>query len=236
MNRVWLQFSDDESFGRATASHVGRTARNVLGQAPVFRLALSGGKSPLPFFRALTDPGLFPAKFWARTEIFFADERMVPPDHPDSNFGSVLKHLLRHVPVPAGNIHRMRGELSPEEAAREYADTIRRSVGNLHGDTPALDLVILGMGADGHTASLFPGYAPPAEHPLVAPVPPPTANPTIARLTLTQRTLGAAREVLVLVLGEDKHPALRAIATGSDLPAGRIDVRPQHWYLCPPFP
>jgi len=232
--RTWLQFSDEQSFGRAGASHVGRLARRTLAARPVFRLALSGGNSPLPLFRGLTDPTLFPAQLWLRTHVFFVDERMVAPDHPDSNFGSVTTHLLNRVPIPAVNIHRMRGELPPEQEAREYARQLVRHFGCGPAEIPTFDLIVLGMGADGHTASLFPGTELSPVHPLVAPVPPPRAKPHVARLTLTPQILNAAREILFMISGADKHSMLRAIRSGDrTLPASRIDVRPQSWYLYP---
>lgn len=231
--RTWLHFADEASFGRAAASHVGRLARRALGGGPVFRLALSGGRSPLPLFDGLADPGLFPAGLWARTHIFFADERMVPPDHPDSNYGAVAARLLRRVPVPEANVHPMRGDLPAERAADDYEKLMLAHFGCPPGQAPAFDLVVLGMGADGHTASLFPGAEPDPRR-LAASVPPPDASPRVARLTLTPRALNAAREILFLVLGADKHPALRRILAGDgSLPAARIDARPQSWYLCP---
>lgn len=233
MKGTCLQFEDEEDFGRAAASRVGEAARQVLRTRPTFLLALSGGKSPLPFFAALRDPDVFPTGFWARTHIFFADERMVPLDHPDSNFGSAARHLLNHVPVSGANVHPVPVHLPLETAATRYAQTLTENCGGLSGQIPILDLVVLGMGADGHTASLFPGAEPDPRR-LAAPVPPPDASPRVARLTLTPRVLNAAREVLFLVLGADKHPALRRILAGDgSLPAARIDARPQSWYLCP---
>lgn len=235
--RTWLQFAGEASFGRAAASHVGRLARRALADGPVFRLALSGGRSPQPLFDGLADPGLFPASLWARTHIFFADERMVPLDHPDSNFGSAARHLLNHVPVSGANVHPVPVHLPLETAATRYAQTLTENCGGLSGQIPILDLVVLGMGADGHTASLFPGARLPGNHPLVAPVPAPSAAPSVPRLTLTPAVLNSAREILFLILGADKHPALLAMGDGDDsLPAARIDVCPQSWYICPPIP
>lgn len=237
MKGTCLQFEDEEDFGRAAASRVGEAARQVLRTRPTFLLALSGGKSPLPFFAALRDPDVFPTGFWARTHIFFADERMVPLDHPDSNFGSAARHLLNHVPVSGANVHPVPVHLPPETAATRYAQTLTENCGGLSGQIPILDLVVLGMGADGHTASLFPGARLPGNHPLVAPVPAPSAAPSVPRLTLTPAVLNSAREILFLILGADKHPALLAMGDGDDsLPAARIDVCPQSWYICPPIP
>jgi len=234
MTGAWLEFPDQESYGRALASHAGRLARQALSRGPLFRLALSGGSSPLPFFRHLADPALFPAALWARTHVFFVDERMVPVAHPDSNFGSAQGRLFSRVPLPNGNIHRMRGELTPEAAATDYAKTLVEYFRLGPEETPAFDLIALGMGADGHTASLFPASALPPRHVLAAPVPPPQAFPQVARLTLTRRVLNAAREVIFHILGADKHPALRMIRAGDlSLPASRIHAQRQSWYVCP---
>ena len=111
MSASWLFFPDEKQFGQAAASHAGRLARAVLEKHSHFILALSGGRGPLPFFRHLADADLFAPEMWTRTHIFFVDERMVPPDHADSNFGSARRHLLDRVPVPEENIHRMPGEL-----------------------------------------------------------------------------------------------------------------------------
>jgi 6-phosphogluconolactonase len=237
MKGTCLQFEDEEDFGRAAASRVGEAARQALRTRPAFLLALSGGRSPLPFFAALRDPDLFPPVVWDRTQIFFADERVVPPDHPDSNYGSACRHLLDHVPIPMANVHPMPVHLPLETAAARYAQTLTVQSGCLPGQIPVLDLVVLGMGADGHTASLFPGADLPADHPLVAPVPQSPIAPRVPRLTLTSAVLNTAREILFLVLGADKHPALLAMDGGDDsLPASRIDVCPQSWYVCPPIP
>jgi 6-phosphogluconolactonase len=237
MHETCLQFEDERNFGRTAAAHLGRVARQVLETRPLFRLALSGGRSPLPLFEALRDPDLFPTNFWGRTHVFFADERMVPSDHPDSNFGLASRHLLDHVPIPAANVHPMPAHLPLEAAATRYAQTLTDCCGCLPGQTPVLDLVVLGMGADGHTASLFPDARLPEDHPLVAPVPTPSAMPHVPRLTLTPRVLNSAREIVFLILGADKHAALLAIDNGDDsLPAARVDVCPQSWYICPPLP
>jgi 6-phosphogluconolactonase len=126
--------------------------------------------------------------------VFFGDERAVPPDHPDSNYLMVHLALLSRVPVPAGNVHRMEAErLDREAAAREYERSL----------PPRLDVLLLGMGPDGHTASLFPGSAALDErHRLVVPVL--GAKPPAERLTITPPVIEAARKVAVIATGEDK--------------------------------
>lgn len=235
MTRLWLEFTDPDLLGRASAAHVGRIARRILDQAPVFRLALSGGSSPLGMFRHLTEPAIFPSELWSRTQVFFADERLVPPNHADSNFASASHHLLDRVPIPSRNIHRMPGELPPEDAALTYTRDLARSFGQ--NGVPVFDLIVLGMGADGHTASLFPGAElPGGRHLVVAPVSAPSMPPRLPRLTLTPAVLDAARRILFVILGADKHAALRAIRDmASDVPAAKVDARSQSWYICPPL-
>lgn len=233
MNASWLFFLDEEQFGRAAASHAGRLARAVLEKRPRFTLALSGGRGPLPFFRHLADAGLFAPEMWARTHIFFVDERMVPPDHAESNFGSARKHLLDRVPVPEENIHRMPGELPQVAAAAAYTETLDGFFGCR---PPVFDLLVLGMGADGHTASIFPVQSPLQGDQPVSPATAPEAAVS-ARLTLTGPVLDAAANVLFLVLGADKHEPLRRIRSGDrNLPAGRVRGGRRCWYVCPPLP
>lgn len=220
--------------GRAAASHVGRLARHALERGPAFRLAVSGGTSPIGMFRHLANPALFPSALWEKTHLFFADERLVPPDHVDSNFRGVDRHLLQRVALPPRNIHRMHGELPPDEAAQAYTAELARMFGpNI---TPTFDLIILGMGADGHTASIFPGMPSEPSAPVQL-VPAPTTAPRVPRLTLTPTVLNVAARVLFLVVGADKHPALHAIRHGgARFPAANVDVRDQSWYICPPLP
>ena len=120
-----------------------------------FAVALAGGSTPRALYALLADAGAPYRETlpWARTHVFFGDERAVPPDHPESNYGMVRDALLARVPVPPGNVHRIRGEEEPEVAARGYEDELR----SFFGRAIRFDLVLLGLGVDGHTASLFPG-------------------------------------------------------------------------------
>ncbi|GEJ58555.1 6-phosphogluconolactonase [Anaeromyxobacter diazotrophicus] len=198
-----------------------------------FALALAGGHTPRALHALLADPAQpFRARIpWARTEIFFGDERCVPPDHPDSNYRAAREALLARVPVPERQVHRLRGEdPDPAAAARAYEAELRAALGSEEGDgVPRLDLVLLGLGPDGHTASLFPGTAAlEASDRLVA------ANhvPRLGawRLTFTLPLLDAARAVIFLVAGAEKAPAVAAVLEGgADLPAAR--VRPERGEL-----
>jgi 6-phosphogluconolactonase len=154
-------------------------------------LCLAGGRTPEPVYRELASASSID---WTRVVVFFGDERAVPPDHPDSNYLMVHRVLLSRVPVPAGQVHRMEAERSDQEAAaREYERSL----------PPRLDILVLGMGPDGHTASLFPGSAALDERQrLVVPVI--GAKPPPQRLTITPPVIEAARRVAVIATGGDK--------------------------------
>jgi 6-phosphogluconolactonase len=154
-------------------------------------LCLAGGRTPEPVYRALASTSTID---WPRVDVFFGDERAVAPDHPDSNYFMVYRVLLSRVPIPPGQVHRMEAERGDREAAaREYERSL----------PPRLDILVLGMGPDGHTASLFPGSAALDErHRLVVPVV--GAKPPAERMTITPPVIEAARRVAVIATGEDK--------------------------------
>ena len=126
-----------------------------LTHQPFFSLVLSGGSTPKNIYRLLADPARVARLDWGRIQVFFGDERCVPPQHEESNYRMARETFLDHIPLPATNIHRIRGEEPPEEAARDYQKEIEGIFPN--AAFPRLDLVLLGMGEDGHIASLFPG-------------------------------------------------------------------------------
>jgi 6-phosphogluconolactonase len=172
-------------------------------------VALAGGTTPRAFYEALAEVG----HEWQGTEVFFGDERCVPPDHPDSNHRMAHEALLSKIDA---RVHRMPGE-SCDPGAYE------RTLAEVLGDhAPALDLVVLGLGEDGHTASLFPGDPAVDERERwVARV----ERPDHPRLTLTLPVLGAAQLVLFLVAGGSKREALGRLLAGEDIPAGRVEAR-----------
>jgi len=197
-----------------------------------YRVVLSGGSTPLRLYELILADGGFD---WHKLRIFFGDERTVPPDHPDSNFRAAYETLLDAAPIPHDAIFRMQCELGAEVAARRYEQAIRDEFKLAPGELPRFDLILLGMGADGHTASLFPGTAALEERErLVVPNPVPQLDTT--RLTLTFPVLNAAHTVLFLVTGSDKAPAVREALTG-DLatrpPAGQVHPTAGRllWYL-----
>jgi 6-phosphogluconolactonase len=154
-------------------------------------LCLAGGRTPEPIYRALASAASID---WTKVDVFFGDERAVPADHPDSNYLMVHRVLLSRVPIPAARIHRMEAERSDREAAaREYERSL----------PPQLDILVLGMGQDGHTASLFPGSAALDEIGRMV-VPVIGAKPPRQRLTITPPVIEAARRVAVIATGADK--------------------------------
>ncbi len=185
-----------------------REAAALRGQCS---LMLSGGKTPLELFRLLRSAPPQQSVPWEKTRVFWVDERCVPPDHPRSNCGAAREALLRH--VPAAETVRMRGENDPETAARDYERILRTQLREENG-APVVDCILLGMGEDGHTASLFPGSAALAERRrFVVAVRPGGLEP---RLTLTLPVLNNAACCIVLVTGERKRRALaRALDPGA---------------------
>ena len=198
-----------------------------------FSLALCGGSTPQGLYRRLADNPYRNFIEWRSWHMFWGDERCVPLDDPESNFGMVKRIWLNRITIPASQVHRMRGEIPPEEAALEYEALLRS---HFLTPTPSFDLVLLGLGDDGHTASLFPETAALEEkHKLVAAnwVPGLQAH----RITFTLPLINGAKHVVFLDTDPDKAEVLRRVlepdTKGNPLPAGL--VRPRHgivhWFL-----
>jgi 6-phosphogluconolactonase len=220
----------------AAAQEVVRVARNCQDENRDCFVALAGGGTPRGLYRLLTGDPYRAQIPWERLRVFWGDERMVPPDHQESNFRMAKEALLSHVPVPSRQVFRIQGELPAEEAATQYEAVLREQFGLSPGDIPRFDLIILGMGADGHTASLFPGTSAVAEtQKLVAALW--VEKLHTYRVTLTPPVLHAATHVMVLVSGHDKASALQAVLEGpSDpgrYPAQVIDRLVGHtvWFI-----
>jgi len=212
---VYVYDSADEVAREAADMLVGIVA-GVLADRSVARVALAGGSTPKAMYRLLASPAFRDRVDWRRVEIFFGDERCVPPDHPDSNYRMAREALLDHVPLGADRVHRIAGERPPPEAAAQYQQILARI-----GDPPRLDLVLLGMGPDGHTASLFPGTAVLTEtRALAAPVHVDKLDSW--RVTLTAPVLSAAGHVLITTVGAEKADAL---ATALTAPAGAVPIQ-----------
>jgi 6-phosphogluconolactonase len=205
-------FEDPDAVAQAAARAIHDTAHEAVAAHGRFTVALAGGRTPEATYRrlaALPYRETFP---WARTFVFFGDERWVRPDHPDSNARMARAALLDHVPVPAGQVFPIRDtEDDPEAAAAAYALRLGEVFGIHRGELPRFDLILLGLGVDGHTASLFPGSPVLREifRPVVAVHASAAAIPQ--RVTLTLPVLNAAARVLFLVTGAEKARAVRAV-------------------------
>ena len=202
--------ASEAALAEEAAHAVTGAAEEAVRHAGRFTLALSGGNTPRRLYARLATPPFRSRIDWPRVDVFWGDERCVPPDHPDSNYRLAYESLLSRVPIPPERIHRMRGEdPDPERAAQEYARELERVFNLDPGGRPRFDLILLGLGADGHTASLFPGSATLNETARLAVAT--YAEPVKGyRLTLTLPVLNAAARVIFLVSGETKAEALRA--------------------------
>lgn len=193
----------------ATARRIVELGNEAITQRGEFHLVLAGGETPRALYHCLGAPPLRPLLDWARVHLWFSDERCVPPDHADSNYRMAIEAMLNRLPVELDQFHRMEGELVPEIAAQRYSDALH-AVPHAGNDMPIFDLILLGLGADGHIASLFPETSALEVHqvPVVA------LHATRLqswRLTLTLPVLNHARHLLLLVSGEKKADILRHI-------------------------
>ena len=215
---VVRRFPDLDALSRAAADELVAQARAAVAERGAFHIALSGGSTPRRLFQLLAARGR-DALPWERVELWWGDERTVPPDHAESNYRMAREALIEPLGLPAAGIHRIAGELAdPDAAAAAY----ERVLVDALGEPPILDLVLLGMGPDGHTASLFPGSPAldEARRWVVAnPVTSPLVHGTTTRITLTAPAINAARHVRFLVAGADKAAALAAVLEGPRDPA-----------------
>jgi 6-phosphogluconolactonase len=214
-------FASPDLVAAAAAQLFASEAAAAVAARGVFRVALSGGTTPLLAYRLLADPARPYAVDWPNVQVFFGDERCVPPGHPDRNDRAADEALLGRVPVPEAHVHRV--EVLARNASERYEAELRRVFGVPEGEVPRFDLILLGMGPDGHTASLFPGHAALAETKRLvvriagSPMPPPE------RVTFTLPLINAARAVAFLVTGAEKREAfLRAVGGDRSVPAGCV--------------
>ena len=208
---------DPPALAEAAARHLVESAQSAIDTRQRFSLALSGGSTPRDLHLKLAGPPFRDEIDWSRVHIFFGDERCVPADDPQSNYRMAEETLLSRVPIPRQQIHRMHGELSPSDAAEHYARELQAYFGT---EPPRLDVILLGMGDNGHTASLFPGLQ--AVHESTRWV---VAEDVEAvgmwRITLTPVILNFAREVIFLVAGAAKASMLRQVLEGPFAPDER---------------
>jgi 6-phosphogluconolactonase len=198
---------DADAVARRSAGWIADAIRKTVDERARCAFALSGGSSPRGCYERLPAQPRVP---WERVEIYFGDERAVPPDSPDSNYRMAWEAFLRHVPIPAAQIHRMEVERDDlTTVAREYETKLPES----------LDVLLLGIGADGHTASLFP-HAPSLSEQERRVMPVTGGDPLVQRLTITPPVIQSAVRILVIATGADKANAIARALEGADDVAG----------------
>jgi len=210
-------FPDPQALAEAAARHVAESAQAAVDARGAFSIALSGGSTPRELHLKLASPPLVEQVDWSRVHVFFGDERCVSPDDERSNYRMADETLLSRVPIPRNQIHRMRGELPPQQAAADYERELRDF---FKVEPPRLDLILLGMGDNGHTASLFPGLTAVHEQQrwVVAEY---VAEVSMWRITLTPVIINLAREVIFMVAGAAKADMLRQVLEGPFAPDER---------------
>lgn len=212
---IYIVSEDAASLAQRAAGHMVEAIEQAVAARGRARIAISGGSTPKSTFQLLGDPAQpWRARMpWERLELFWVDERCVPPDHPDSNYRMTREALLDHAPLAPAQIHRIEGELDPEEGAARYESGLRNAFRLEGAETPVFDLVQLGMGPDGHTASLFPHTA--ALHELGRlSVANHVENKDAWRITLTWPVINHARQVFFLIGGAEKAAILRQVLLG----------------------
>lgn len=205
-------YADATTLAQAAADLCVTLAHEAIQARGRFAVALSGGSTPRAMHGHLSRRPVA----WARVQVFWSDERCVPPDHEYSNYRMARETLLDHIPIPAENVHRLRGEAAPAQAAAEYEAELRLAFPG----QPRFDLIVLGLGDDGHTASIFPGTSAVQEQArwVVAQehnFPPP---PLVSRLTFTPPLINAAANVVFLVAGASKAERLQDVLHGPHRP------------------
>jgi len=209
--------ADFESWVTDVTDFIAELAITAIAEHGSFTFAFSGGNTPRHVYERLASEYYSDRIDWSKVQVFFGDERCVPPKDPRSNYHMARTTLCDHVPIPAANVHRIRGEDQPEQAAEEYAEELGRTFGDdaRKGGSPAsgFDLVLLGMGDNGHTASIFPGLAAVTEsvHWVMAQY---VEVVGMWRVTLTPLILNAAHHVAFLVAGADKAEMLSKVLEG----------------------
>jgi len=215
INVTYQVFATPAEMAAASARLFASRVEHAVRNRGIARMAISGGSTPQAAFRLLADPNqpFLSTLPWDKVQLFWVDERCVPPDHPESNYGVCRDLLLSKVGIPENQIFRMEGELDPEEAASRYEATLRNVLRLEGAESPRFDLVWLGMGPDGHTASLFPhteglnefGRLVIANH---------VPQKDTWRITLTAPVINQGAEVAFSIAGADKAAVLAQVLTG----------------------
>ncbi len=220
-----LIFPTPNDLAQAAAQSFLAIAQDAIATRGTCMVALAGGSSPRLIYRTIAATPDIP---WHQIHLFWGDERCVPPAHPDSNFAMAKAALLDRINIPESNVHRIAGELGPDRASRDYAELLEEL-----GNPPVFDLIHLGLGSDGHTASLFLGDAGlESISPVVIGFPVTGMLPQLARVSLGLNTINAARNVQFFVTGENKTETVQAVFEhDSVLPAARVKAINTVWML-----
>ncbi len=207
-NSRWHYLETAADVAQATCRHILNAAASAIAERGKFKLVLAGGSTPEKVYRLLAESNAD----WANWHIYYGDERCLPADHQDRNSLMASRVLLDKVAIPAKQIFTMPAELGPEVAADRYKLAVSKA--------ETFDMVLLGMGEDGHTASLFPGHQHPQDELVHAvynsPKPPPE------RVSISAKALGNTRELIFLITGANKQEAVNQWRSGSDLPVASI--------------
>ena len=212
-------FTDTEALSRGAADLFVQSGNAAMTERDRYLVCLSGGKTPERFLGVLTEVPYRGLVDWSRVHVFWGDERCVPSEDLNSNYRMARELLLHHVPVPAENVHRVRTELEPVESAEAYA-LVLRGYASPPLEWPRFDLVYLGLGQDGHTASLFPGPVRETGKSAIA-VEMPNPKGAAWRVTLTSEVFNAARRIAFLVQGAGKARVVSSVLYG--------DLQPEKW-------
>jgi len=200
--------ADPAAIADAAAEKIISLADAAISERGKFSIALSGGSTPKTLFSLLATDVYSRRVGWKNWQIYFGDERCVPPEHPDSNFRMASEAMLNHVAIPAENIHRMKGEIDPQQSAVEYGRLLKQNFGD-----GGLEVILLGMGDDGHTASLFPHTAALEEthHRCVANY---VEKLNAWRITMSAPFINRAAQVIIMVSGAAKAARIQQVLNG----------------------
>lgn len=198
------------------AQLISSTAENAIQNRGMFSIALSGGSTPKGLFQLLATTAWRERIDWSNTQVFWGDDRYVPHTDPSSNFLMAKEALLYHVPIPPNSVHPVQTALPPDEAARRYEQTLRQVLGQTSG-FPQLDLNLLGLGENGHTASLFP-HRPILHEDKRLVLSDFVPEVDMHRITMTVPMINAGRKIVFLIAGESKSDVVRDVITGPQQP------------------
>ena len=213
--REIVRFEDKNALSQDAAYRFTALAAMSAQAGRPFTVALSGGSTPAILYRLLSSSPFRETLPWSDIHLFFGDERGVPPDAPDSNYHMAFETLISQIEIPPHNVHRMPGELADHDAAaRQYEADLHAFFHLSEGEWPRFDLILLGMGPDGHCASLFPHKPALQERQQLVVTTDPGLQPFVPRLTLTLPVLNNSANVLFLVAGADKAETLARVLEG----------------------